>query len=145
MKIYMDHYEKHLNIIYSLFSAGYKNYLYVDATIRRDSYSTLNDDYTYPSLSTSFVFSDAFKMSKEILSFGKFRAAISEVASDTDPYLLDLYYSVNPLSFNGQSYGGLSTARMPNKDLLPTRTRSWEIGTELKFFENRIGLDVTYY
>ena len=138
-------YKKNLNSVYALLSVGYKSYLYLDATLRNDAYSTLNKDYFYPSLSSSFVFSDAFKINKKVLTMGKLRAAISEVASDTDPYLLDLYYSVNPLSFNGTSYGGLNTSRMPNANLLPTRTRSWEIGTELKFFENRIGLDVTYY
>jgi TonB-linked SusC/RagA family outer membrane protein len=138
-------YEKHLNSVYGLFSAGYKGYLYLDASVRRDAYSTLDKAYTYPSLSTSFVFSDAFKLSKKVLTMGKLRAAISEVASDTDPYLLDLYYSVNPLSFNGKSYGGLNTLRMPNSNLLPTRTRSYEFGTELKFLENRLSLDVTYY
>ncbi|TKC61211.1 SusC/RagA family TonB-linked outer membrane protein [Pedobacter hiemivivus] len=138
-------YSKELNSVYGLLSVGYKGYLYLDATVRNDAYSTLNKDYVYPSLSSSFVFSDAFKLSNKVLTMGKIRAAISEVASDTDPYLLDLYYSVNPLSFNGLSYGGLNTSRMPNADLLPTRTRSWEVGTELKFFKNRIGLDVTYY
>lgn len=138
-------YRKHLNSFYGLFSAGFKSYLYLDATVRRDEYSTLGKSYVYPSLSTSFVFSDAFKISKSILSLGRIRAAISEVASDSDPYLLDLYYNVSPLALNGQSYGGLVTDRMPNKDLRPTRTSSWEIGTELKFFDNRIGLDLTYY
>ncbi|WP_448633337.1 hypothetical protein [Pedobacter panaciterrae] len=119
-------YKKNLNSVYALLSVGYKGYLYLDATVRNDAYSTLNKDYVYPSLSSSFVFSDAFKLSKKVLTMGKLRAAISEVASDTDPYLLDLYYSVNPLSFNGMSYGGLNTARMPNANLLPTRTRSWK-------------------
>jgi len=76
---------------------------------------------------------------------GKIRAAVSEVASDTDPYLLNLYYNVNPFSFNGVSYGGLSTDVMANANLRPTRTRSWEVGTELKFLNNRLGADITYY
>ncbi len=138
-------YKKSLNSVYALFSASYKSYLYLDATIRNDSYSTLSKSYTYPSISSSFVFSDAFKIDKSILSLGKLRLAASEVASDTDPYLLDLYYSVDPLSFNGLANGGLSTNVMANKNLKPTRTRSWEIGTELKFLNNRIGLDLTYY
>ncbi|KAA8476596.1 TonB-linked SusC/RagA family outer membrane protein [Arcticibacter tournemirensis] len=138
-------YRKHLNSVYGLFSAGYKSYLYLDGTIRQDSYSTLSKSYVYPSLSSSFVFSDAFKLSKNILTMGKVRAAISEVASDTDPYLLNLYYNVNPFSFNGISYGGLSTDVMANANLRPTRTRSWEVGTELKFFNNRLGADITYY
>jgi TonB-linked SusC/RagA family outer membrane protein len=138
-------YRKHLNSGYALLSASFKSYLYVDATLRQDAYSTLSKSYMYPSVATSFVFSDALKLDKKIMSMGRIRASISEVASDTDPYLLDLYYTVNPLPFESISYGGLSTDVMANRNLVPTRTRSWEVGTELQFFGNKIGLDMTYY
>lgn len=141
-------YVRHLNSMYGLLSLGYKSFLYLDASIRRDASSTLpveNNSYIYPSVSSSFVFSDAFKIDKGILSFGKLRASAAEVGGDTEAYLLDLYYSINPLSFKGQAYGRVNTQNLPPKNLLPTRTRSFEIGTELKFFNNRLGLDVTYY
>jgi hypothetical protein len=51
--------------VYGLFTAAYKSFLYVDATVRRDAVSTLapnKNAYTYPSLSASFVFTDAFKI-----------------------------------------------------------------------------------
>lgn len=141
-------YARHLNSLYGLFSAGYKNYLYIDASVRRDASSTLPENgnsYIYPSVAGSFVFSDAFKIDKSFLSFGKFRASAAEVGGDTEAYLLDLYYAINPLSFNGQAYGGAATEVLPAQGLRPTRTRSFELGTELKFLNNRIGLDVTYY
>lgn len=34
---------------------------------------------------------------------------------------------------------------MPNKNLKPTKTNSFELGLEMKFLKNRIGLDFTYY
>ncbi|WP_222535185.1 SusC/RagA family TonB-linked outer membrane protein [Pedobacter polysacchareus] len=142
------HYRKHLNSVYGLLSAGYKSYLYLDASVRQDASSTLpvqNNSYTYPSVATSFVFSDAFKIDNSILSFGKLRLSAAEVGNDTDPYQLDLYYGLNPLSFNGGSQGGISGDILPNKNLKPTRTRSYEMGTELRFLGNRIGLDVTVY
>ena len=141
-------YKKSFNSVYGVIAAGYKSYLYVDATLRQDAYSTLaigNNSKLYPSLSGSFVFTDAFKMDKKILTFGRIRASIAQVASDTDPYLTDSYYATSPLPFKGQSIGGISTDIRPNKDLKPTTTRSYEFGTELKFLNNRIGLDVTYY
>lgn len=141
-------YARHLNSMYGLLSVGYKSFLYVDASVRRDASSTLpvaNNSYVYPSISSSFVFTDAFKIDKSVLNFGKLRASAAEVGGDTEAYLLDLYYAINPLSFKGLAYGGAATSVLPAKELKPTRTRSFEVGTELKFFNNRLGLDVTYY
>lgn len=141
-------YKKSFNSVYGIIAAGYKGYLYVDATLRQDAYSTLalgKNSKLYPSLSGSFVFTDAFKLDKKILSFGKLRASIAQVASDTDPYLTDAYFATSPLPFKGQTIGGISTDIRPNKDLKPTTTRSYEFGTELKFFNQRFGIDLTYY
>ena len=141
-------YRKHNNSAYMLLSAGYKGFLYADATIRHDASSTLpstDNSYIYPSLAGSFVFSDAFKIDKQILTFGKLRVSAAEVGNDTDPYQLDLYYALNPLSFMGSSVGNISSMLLPNPALKPTRTRSFETGLELKFLETRIGLEVTYY
>ncbi|WP_295123939.1 SusC/RagA family TonB-linked outer membrane protein [uncultured Chitinophaga sp.] len=132
---------------YGLFSFSYKNYLYLDATVRTDASSTLpesNNVYTYPSLSASFVFSDAFKL-PNWLSFGKLRASAAEVGNDTDPYMLDVYYSLYPLTFDGVQPANLSTKTLPNTNLKPTRTRSFETGANLKFFNGRINFDATYY
>ncbi|RFZ92324.1 SusC/RagA family TonB-linked outer membrane protein [Mucilaginibacter conchicola] len=135
--------------LYALLTAGYKSFLYLDATVRRDAVSTLpagKNAYTYPSASASFVFTDAFKIPKSVLSLGKIRVSAAEVASSTDPYMLNLVYALNPQNFNGQALGGIGTTiKPPGDDLKPTRTRSFEVGTDLKFFNDRIGLDVTYY
>lgn len=137
-----------VNSGYGLLTLAYKNYLFVDATIRRDATSTLpknSNTYVYSSLSGSFVFTDAFKIDKSILSFGKLRLSAAEVGNDTDPYLLDVYYNLNTLTFNGVSYGGISSTILPPKDLKPTRTRSYEVGTNLKFLNGRVNFDATYY
>lgn len=135
------------NSFYGILALAYRDYLYLDATIRRDASSTLpveNNTYTYPSLSGSFVFSDAFNL-QNIISFGKLRASAAEVGSDTDPYMLGLAYSLYPFTFNGQTPGSIASTVIPNKALVPTRTRSFETGLELKFLQNRLGLDFTYY
>ncbi len=136
------------NSVYGLATFAYENYLYVDATLRQDAFSTLpvnSNSKFFPSLSSSFVFTDAFKMDKKILTFGKLRASVAQVASDTDPYLTSQYYRSNSLPFNGLPTGGLSTDIKFSNDLKPTTTFNYEFGTELKFLQNRIGLDVTYY
>ncbi|MES2063748.1 MAG: SusC/RagA family TonB-linked outer membrane protein [Bacteroidota bacterium] len=140
--------ERETRSVYALLSAAYKSFLYLDATVRRDAVSTLpkdNNAYTYPSLSASFVFTDAFKMNKSILSFGKLRVSAAEVGSDTDPYMLNPTYQLNPQSFNGTPLGGSTPGQPLPSPLKPTRTRSFEVGTDLKFFNDRIGLDLTYY
>jgi TonB-linked SusC/RagA family outer membrane protein len=133
---------------YGLFTFGFKDYLYVDATVRTDASSTLpqgNNVYTYPSLSSSFIFTDAFNIKSDVLTFGKLRASWAEVGSDTDPYMLDVYYSLYPLSFNGVQPASLATKILPNINLKPTRTRSFETGANLKLFKGRINFDGTYY
>lgn len=140
--------KRSINSYYGLITASYKGWLYIDATLRNDIFSTLpvnNNSELFPSLNGSFVFTDAFKIDKKILSFGKFRASVAGVASDTNPYLTLPYYKSNALSFGGLTTGGLSTEVRYSEDLKATRTNSYEFGTELKFFSNRIGLDVTYY
>ena len=146
--IVSNEYREQTNSLYGLFTAAYKSYLYLDLTVRRDASSTLpvnNNTYTYPSLSGSFVFTDAFKIDKSILSFGKIRLSGAEVGTATSAYQLQQYYSLFPQTFNGQSLGGIATTVLPNKNLKPTRTTSYEGGTELKFFNDRLGLDATYY
>jgi TonB-linked SusC/RagA family outer membrane protein len=139
---------KDKNSFYGILAASYKNWLYLDATVRRDASSTLpvkNNTYSYPSLSGSFVFTDAFKNLPKLITFGKFRASAAEVGSDTDPYMLDLVYGLYPFPLNGQPSGSISTTIVPNKELKPTRTRSFETGLAMKFFNNRVGFDLTYY
>lgn len=139
---------RRVNSGYALLTLAHKDYLFLDGTIRRDASSTLpkdNNTYIYSSLSGSFVFTDAFKIDKNILSFGKLRASIAEVGNDTDPYMLDVYYNLNPLPFNGISYGGIASQVLPPGSLRPTRTRSYEFGTNIKFLDGRINFDATYY
>ncbi|MGY3052626.1 TonB-linked SusC/RagA family outer membrane protein [Pedobacter sp. UYEF25] len=140
--------KRSFNSVYALATFAYKSVLYVDATLRQDAFSTLpinSNSKVFPSLSSSFVFSDAFKIDKKYLSFGKLRASVAQVASDTDPYLTSQYYRSNSLPFNGLPTGGLSTDVKFSSDLKPTTTFNYEFGTELKFLNNRLGLDVSYY
>ena len=135
------------NSVYGVVAASYKRILYLDATIRRDASSTLpvnNNTYSYPSISGSFIFSDAFKL-PEFISFGKLRASAAEVGSDTRPYALNLNYELYPFTFNGQPSGRIATTTIPNSKLKPTRTRSFETGLAMRFIQNRFGIDFTYY
>lgn len=142
-----DKVEREMNSLYAAGQLAYKNYLFLDVTGRNDWSSVLgmnNYSFFYPSASTSFVFTDAFNMNSKILNFGKLRAGYAEVGNDSDPYLTSYGYVNSSETFNGQGQVAIQ-GRIPNPDLKNELTRSYEFGTNLQLFNNRIGIDFTYY
>ncbi|HIZ90715.1 MAG TPA: SusC/RagA family TonB-linked outer membrane protein [Candidatus Bacteroides merdavium] len=142
-----NYYRKQINSIYGAVNVGWRHLIYLDATLRGDRSSTLplnNNTYIYPSFSGSFVFSELIK-NHNLLPYGKLRVSWAQVGSDTDPYQLGLVYTKSKFTYPGYTLGSISNSTIPNRDLKPTRTNSYEMGLELKFLNNRIGLDFTYY
>ena len=140
-------YRKQINSAYGAVNVGWKNMIFLDATLRADQSSTLpggNNIYVYPSVSGSFVFTELFDTGN-IFPYGKVRLSWAQVGSDTDPYQLGLVYTKSKFSYPGYTIGYINNSTLPNKDLKPTMTDSFEAGFETKFFNGRIGLDVTYY
>lgn len=123
----------------------YKNYLNLDATVRRDASSTLpkgKNTYYYPSVSLGFVFSQLMK-SQNWLSYGKIRVNYAEVGNDAPVYSIkDVYNIISP--FGSNPLASVNGTRN-NPNLLPERTKSSEIGLEIAFLKNRLGFDATYY
>ena len=145
--IQQNTYKKQINSLYGSASVGYLHTYYLEGTLRRDQSSTLptqHNVYVYPSFSGSFIFSE-FIQNKKIINYGKVRASWAQVGSDTDPYQLALNYTTGKYSYSGYTIGMINNTTQPNKDLKPTRTNSYELGLEMKFFNNRLNLDVTYY
>jgi TonB-linked SusC/RagA family outer membrane protein len=140
-----EFYEKQINSAFATASFGYKNFLFLDLTGRADWSSSLLSDYNpyiYPSVSSAFVFSDLLKNWKW-LSFGKLRAGISMVGNDTDPYqIYDTYNFVAP--FGSIPVTQLSATKF-NATLKPELSTEYETGINIKFLDNRIGIDFTYY
>ncbi len=131
---------------YGALTLSWDNYLFLDVTGRNEWTSTLvspNNTFFYPSASLSYVFSDQLKM-PSWLSFGKLRASLAAVGKDTDPYQTNVYYNPNVISSTSQ----VAWSRGDSKGietLKPERTKTLEIGTELKFFNSRLGLDFSWY
>lgn len=143
-------YKKQINSLYASASLGYRSTYYLEGTIRGDRSSTLpssNNTYIYPSVSGSIVFTNFIKNSniKNVFSFGKVRASWAKVGSDTDPYQLALNYATGKYSYPGFTIGMINNYTQPNSNLKPTMTSSYELGAELKFFNGRLGIDLTYY
>jgi len=139
-------YRKQINSLFASASVGFDHTYYLEATVRADQSSTLpagRNIYVYPSVSGSFVFSELLKW--RWMDYGKIRASWAMVGSDTDPYQLDLNYSTAKFSYPGYMIGRINNTVMPNRDLRPTMTSSYELGLEMKFLHNRLGFDLTYY
>jgi len=94
-------------------------------------------------LSSGFIFTEAFDVSQEILSYGKLRASVAQVGRDTDPYRTNFSYPAAG-SFNGSTMYQLDPS-VPLLNLKPELTTSTEFGTELIFFNGRISADINYY
>jgi TonB-linked SusC/RagA family outer membrane protein len=147
--------ERAVNSVYGAAELSFRDYLYLNVTARNDWFSTLapaNRSILYPSVSASYVFSQAFDNMPNWLSFGKLRAAYAEVGSDTDvsPYSNNMFYGINANLFPNpsgalQPVGFISGNTVPNANLKPMRTSEKEIGLELKLFENRVGVDFAVY
>ncbi|MCE5347927.1 MAG: SusC/RagA family TonB-linked outer membrane protein [Bacteroidales bacterium] len=146
-------YYKQWKEIRSLYASGqvsYKNYLFFDLTARNDWSSTLpkgNNSYFYPSATMSFVFTDALPdlVNPDLLTFGKLRGSWARVGNDTSPYQTLIYYGFNADNYNGQPTASISSGTIPLIDLKPELTASTEFGTDLRFLDNRISVDLTYY
>ncbi|HRE51213.1 MAG TPA: SusC/RagA family TonB-linked outer membrane protein [Flavitalea sp.] len=146
-RIVEDYNAKEVRSLYGKATLGYKNFLYLDATLRNDWSSTLprdNNSYLYPSVSGSFVFTELMRGSSisETLTFGKVRASYAQVGSDLD------FNQVNIAVIRGSQYGNNPSTEIGNEfrsgNIKPTLTKSWEVGAEFGLF-NIIGIDFSYY
>lgn len=144
-----SYHRKKVNSLYATIDLSYRNYLFLNITGRNDWFSTLNpksNNYLYPSVSTSYVFSESMGESlPSWLTYGKLRAAYAEVGGDTNPYTNALFYSLNSNPFGGTALGGISGSVSPNPNLRPLKVKEAEIGLELSFLEQRVSLDFAVY
>ena len=144
----------------------YMNMLYLDVTGRNEWSTSLPDpvhnSFFFPSVSAGFVFTEALGMSdNKTLPYGKIRASYAQVGNDapiyatTTPYQLSTYSdgwvkSGLGFPFQGANQTGPQTGfnvftSIGSTSLKPEITKSFEVGTELRFFQNRLSVDFTYY
>ncbi len=135
--------QRRLVSLFSSATLNYKDYLYLTGTLRNDWTSTIpqeRNSFMYPSISGSFVFTDAFPSLKQYLT-GRLRGGYAEVGKDARPYAFRPSLEYKTTSYGGYGYGFTG----PNLGLKPEFARSYELGTELGFFKDRLGVDVTWY
>lgn len=130
---------------YYTFDLNYKKFLNLSSTGRYDVYSTLpgnNRGLFVPGISGSFIFSDLMKWKD--LSYGKIRASFAKTSGEpAQPYLTQTYYTTQN-TVNGTPLGDYDRS-LPNYNLRPFTLNEFETGVNLRFFNNRLDLDLTWF
>lgn len=137
--------DRKLNSLYSFVNLSYKNFLYLDVTARNDWASTLPKgewSYFFPSFSGSFVFTELLHADPNVLSFGKFRAAWAEGATDVPYGVINTIYTTG--SFAGAPTSSLPTS-LPAINYKPQINKTADFGVNLGFLRDRLNLDFRYY
>ncbi len=129
--------------LYGMGQLSFRDYLFLDVTERKEWNSTLPNpySYSYPSVGLTGVVSDMVKLPK-LISFAKVRGSYAETGGGANWANIYNTYSSAATGPIGTFYP--SSTKMP-VNLIPERTKSWEAGTELKFLNNRLGIDFTWY
>jgi iron complex outermembrane receptor protein len=130
------------------FNLSYKNYLFLEGTLREEYSSTLppgKNNYFYPSANAGFVFSDVLNLPSWV-SFGKLRASFGIVGNAPPPYASAIAYTQTTLStINGPVSALSAQVNAGNNAIRPENKYEQELGLETMLFKNRLGFDVTAY
>lgn len=124
----------------------YKGLAHLSVTGRNDHSSTLDPDansYFYPSITAGAIFSELFELTNDVFSYGKIRGNWAKAGKDATYYLFDRKFKQFP-TFPDGGYAADPTSSVA-KNLKPEMTTSWEIGADLRFFNNKTKLDFAYY
>lgn len=143
---------KQINSIYYIFNGSWKDQLFLDITGRNDWSSALvysngtgNYSYFYPSISSSWLFTKTFELPSWV-SFGKLRLSWAQVGNDTEAYFINKAYTLESTQQNdGYIYRNIPSNVLVDPSLKPERKNSIEFGTDIRFFNNRLGIDFAYY
>ena len=136
-----------INSIYAMSQFSFKEYLFLDLTGRNDWSSTLpidDNSFFYPSVSLSFILSEALGLQNSVLSYLKFRGSAAQAGSSGSPYQIFGTYTLGSVTYGGRPLGYFSSV-IPDPNLQNEMTTSYEFGVDLKLFQNRFGMEFTYY
>lgn len=136
-------YDDEIQSVFASAELSWRNQLYLTVTGRNDWDSKLayskHPSFFYPSVGLSAVLSDMLEL-PEVISYAKIRGSYTIVASSFDRFLTNPGYV-----YNAQTHNWENPTVYPMDDMKPEKTKSWEIGLNLKFWDNRFNLDATYY
>ncbi|MEM1319703.1 MAG: SusC/RagA family TonB-linked outer membrane protein [Bacteroidota bacterium] len=149
LEIFQFESHRRINSLYGLIKLSYKDFLYLDITGRNDWSSALatpssaaNTGFFYPSFSASYILSNTIEL-PSVISFAKLRASWAQVGNDTDPYqTTTAFVAQTPYASQPTFTAGELIA---NANLSPEKTRSIEVGADIRLFDDRLRFDITYY
>ncbi len=138
-------FQRRVNSVFGNVSVGFRDFVFLEGSVRNDWSSTLpqaNNSYFYPSLSAGVILTELLPKSR-VLSYAKIRAGYAQVGTDVGPYQTTLAFT------SGLPRGDSPTAflpgTLPNSELKPGLSSSYEGGIDLKFLNNRVGVEFTAY
>ncbi len=143
--------------IYAFGDLTYRDMLTLNFSYRTDFSSTLayadgtgDWSYSYPAVGLAWTFTETFKSLPAWVTNGKLRGNFGITGGDTDPWVINQTgsYEARPeYVFPGGvvNYANFRDNTLANRSLKNRQAKEWEIGTDLRFFDNRIGLDLSYY
>lgn len=140
--------ERAMQSLYGTAQFRFRNYVFVDLTARNDWSSTLpaeNNSFFYPSASVSAVVSDILDIQSNVLSFAKIRASWAQVGADTEAFQLQDVFALRDDKWNGSTTEATRGGILKNPTLKPEITTSIEFGVDLRFWNDRLGLQATYF
>jgi TonB-linked SusC/RagA family outer membrane protein len=137
---------------------GYKRQVFLNLAARNDWSSTLpkdNNNFFYPSVGVSWLFTETFPELQNYITFGKLRGSYGEVGNDPTAYILSADM-VSAGTIGGTFGGGLAfpllgvagyrvSNTIGNQALKPELTKEWEGGADIRLLNNRVGFDVAFY
>lgn len=151
-----EHWKKRTVGFFGNVSASYKNMLYLTVTGRQDYVSSMprgNRAFFYPSVSAGFILTELDALKNDVVNHAKIRASYAEVGQAGDfrenfysvPTYGGGFYSLTPILYpiNG-SNGYTPYYKIYDPNLKPQNTRSYELGTDLSFFDNLVTLNYTF-
>lgn len=151
-----EHWKKRTVGFFGNVSASYKNMLYLTVTGRQDYVSSMprgNRAFFYPSVSAGFILTEVDALKNDVVNHAKIRASYAEVGQAGDfrenfysvPTYGGGFYSLTPILYpiNG-SNGYTPYYKIYDPNLKPQNTRSYELGTDLSFFDNLVTLNYTF-
>ncbi len=144
--------------IYGDATLSWKNMLYLSLTGRNDWTTTLvqgKNSFFYPSVGLGWIFTQLPGLKdNKIMPYGKLRVSYAIVAKDAPAYSTITYYNTPAVldgwttglvfPWNGSNAFSLSNT-LGNNQLKPEKTKTWEVGTDLKFWQNRVGFSYTFF
>ena len=141
--------KKRINSVFAVAKFDYRNWLFFEITSRNDWSSALatpasadNVSFFYPSVSSSLVLSEIVDL-PAVFSFAKIRGSWAQVGNDTDPYQTSGVFVAQTPYLSQPTFSAQDV--IANNNLKPEKTTALEFGADLRFLDDRLNFDLTYY